>query len=254
MEIDDLFVNQLFPNSDFIHYNPFPGDQELGYLRETPYGEIFDVLLSSATATNLASYPVILLAGDITFDAPFISTLEQALQSGTRVLMQSAHQAALGTAFTTLTNAGYVEVLPLWTNSVTGRPAAIPNWRLAQLDNTCLPVTVSGDPIQYSINRNAAGWVVELVHDNGVWKNPTSAAIVTNTDVAMVTLEPGVPIAKASLWQIDTKGNPADVDLNYTGGPLTVPVGAGQSVYVQFTLAPFPVPPISPRVSTIPMP
>lgn len=118
MEIDDLFVNQLFPNSDFIHYNPFPGDQELGYLRETPYGEIFDVLLSSATATNLASYPVILLAGDITFDAPFISTLEQALQSGTRVLMQSAHQAALGTAFTTLTNAGYVEVLPLWTNSV----------------------------------------------------------------------------------------------------------------------------------------
>jgi len=38
VEIDDLFVNQLFPNSDFIHYNPFPGDQELGYLRETPYG------------------------------------------------------------------------------------------------------------------------------------------------------------------------------------------------------------------------
>jgi hypothetical protein len=235
-EIDDLFVSQLFPNSDFIHYNPFPGDQELGYLRETPYGEIFDVLLSSASATNLESYPVILLAGDITFDAPFIAALQQALQNGSRVLMQPAHQAALGAAFNTLSNAGTVEVLPPWTNSVTGRAAAIPNWRLAQLDTTCLPVAVSGDPIQYSINRNAAGWVVELVHDNGVWKNPTSAAIVTNTAIAMVTLQPSVPVVNASEWQTDANGNPADVNLNYTGAPLTVPVGPGASVYVQFTL------------------
>ena len=238
LQIDDLFVNQLFPGSDFIHYNPFPGDQELGYLRETPYGEIFDVLLSSAPAANLAAYPVILLVGDITFDAPFISALQQALQNGTRVLMQPAHQAALGAAFTTLTNAGTVEVLPLWTNSVTHRAAAIPNWRLAQLDSTCLPVAVSGAPIQYSINRNNAGWVVELVHDNGVYKYWTTAAIVTNTDVAMVTLTPMVPVAKAWEWQIDTNGNAADIDLHYAGAPLTVPVGAGQSVYVLFTLAP----------------
>jgi len=237
-EIDDLFVSQLFPNSDFIHYNPFPGDQELGYLRETPYGEIFDVLLSSATVTNLASYPVILLTGDMNFGAPFISALQQALQNGSRVLMQPAHQAALGGAFNTLTNAGTVEVLPLWTNSVTGRAAAIPNWRLAQLDATCLPIAVSGAPIQYSINRNAAGWVIELVHDNGVWKDWINPAIITKTDIAMVTLQPCVPVAKATEWQIDANGNAADVDLHYTGAPLTVPVGAGQSVYVQFTLAP----------------
>jgi hypothetical protein len=236
-QIDDLFCSQLFPNSDFIHYNPFPADQELAYLRETPYGEIFDVLLSSATATNLESYPVILLAGDINFDNNFVTNLQQALQNGSRVLMQPAHQAALGSAFSTLTNAGTVEVLPIWTNSVNSRAAAVPNWRLAQLDATCLPVTVSGAPIQYSINRNAAGWVVELVHDNGVWKSPSSAAIVTNTDIAMVTLQPLVPVSKAAEWGIDANGNPADVDLHYTGAPLTVPVGPGQSVYVQFTLA-----------------
>jgi len=240
VEIDDLFVNQLFPGSDFIHYNPFPGDQELGYLRETPYGEIFDVLLSSATAATLDSYPVILLTGDMNFAAPFVSALQQALQNGSRVLMQPSHQAALGAAFDSLTNAGTVEVLPLWTNTVTGRAAAIPNWRLAQLDTSYLPIAVSGDPIQFSINRNAAGWVVELVHDNGVWKNPTSAAITTNTDIAMVTLQPLVPVTTASQWQIDGKGNPSDVDLNYAGAPLTVPVGPGQSVYVQFTLAPIP--------------
>jgi hypothetical protein len=238
VQIDDLFVNQLFPGSDFIHYNPFPADQELGYLRETPYGEIFDVLLSSAPAANLESYAVILLAGDITFDTNFVANLQQALASGTRVLMQPAHQVALGTNFSTLTNAGTVEVLAPWTNTMTGRPAAIPNWRLAQLDSTCLPIAVSGAPIQYSINRNVAGYVVELVHDNGVWKNWTNAAVVTNTDIAMVTLNPCVPVAKVSEWQIDTNGNPADVDLNYTGAPLTVSVGAGQSVYIQFTLPP----------------
>jgi len=48
-------------------------------------------------------------------------------------------------------------------------------------------------------------------------------------------------VARASEWQIDANGNPADVDLNYTGVPLTVPVGPGQSVYVQFTLAPVSV-------------
>jgi len=241
LQIDDLFVNQLFPGSDFIHYNPFPGDQELGYLRETPYGEMYDVLLSSNSATNLESYPVILLAGDMTFGAQFVSALQQALQNGSRVLMQPAQRDALGGAFNTLTNAGTVEVLPMWTNAVTGRPAAIPNWRLTQLATTCLPIAVSGDPIQYSINRNAAGWVVELVHDNGVYKDPINPAIITNTDFAMVTLRPYVPVARASEWQIDANGNPADVDLNYTGVPLTVPVGPGQSVYVQFTLAPVSV-------------
>ena len=116
------------------------------FLRETPYGEMFDVLLSSATATNLSSYPVILLTGDFTFDAPFVSALQQSLHNGSEVLMQPAHQVALGNNFNTLTNAGNVQVLPLWTNPATGRLAAIPNSSLAALATNYLPIIVSAIP------------------------------------------------------------------------------------------------------------
>ena len=79
--------------------------------------------------------------------------------------------------------------------------------------------------------------MIELVHDNGVWKDPTDAKIVTNSDIASVTLTPAVSVTKASFWQTDANGNNADVDLNYSGAPITVPVGPGQCVYVQFTTA-----------------
>ena len=236
LEMDDLFVNQLFPGSDFIHHDPFPENREKGYLRETPYGEIFDVLLSSATAFTLDSYPVVLLAGDITFDTAFVHLLQNVLQTGTRLLIHSRHRAALGTNFNTLTNFGAVEVLPAWTNPVTARPTVIPSWRLNELSSAYLPIAVSGDPIQYSINRNAVGWVVELVHDSGVWKDPSNAAVTSNSDVAVVSLKPYVPVVAARRWQIDANGNIADTDLVYTGMPLRVQVGPGECAYVEFTL------------------
>jgi acetyl esterase/lipase len=73
-ECRDLFDLQLFPGSDHIHTQPDPNNPEASYLRPSPYGEIFDVLLSSAPPDILSSYPVILLAGDITFDDPFLSS------------------------------------------------------------------------------------------------------------------------------------------------------------------------------------
>lgn len=236
LEIDDLFVNQVFPGSDFIHCDPFPENREKGYLRETPYGEIFDVLLSSATAGTLNSYPAILLAGDITFDTQFKQVLQQVVQNGSMLMIHSRHRAALGNNFNILTNSGAVEVLPAWKNPVTARSTAIPSWRLQELSSAYLPIAVSGDPIQYSINRNAAGWVVELVHDSGVWKDPANAAVTNNSDVAVVSLQPSVPVVAARRWQIDGNGDIADADLMYTGMPLTVQVGPGECVYVEFTL------------------
>ncbi|MCX6928737.1 MAG: hypothetical protein NT154_36820 [Verrucomicrobia bacterium] len=101
-EIDDLFVSQLFPGSDFIHYDPFPENREKGYLRETPYGEMFDVLLSSAAAQKLSAYPVIIVAGDMTFDAQWVGVLQQAVQHGSQLLMQPRHRTALAGNYNTL--------------------------------------------------------------------------------------------------------------------------------------------------------
>jgi pimeloyl-ACP methyl ester carboxylesterase len=80
LETYDLFQEQLFPGSDHIHARPDPNNPEASYFRPTPCGEVFDVLLSSAEGSLLRSYPVILLVGDITFDARFVEALCEALR------------------------------------------------------------------------------------------------------------------------------------------------------------------------------
>ena len=56
-ETRDLFDHQLFPGSDHIHAKPNPENPEASYLRPTPYGEIFDVLLTSAAPRSPSHLP-----------------------------------------------------------------------------------------------------------------------------------------------------------------------------------------------------
>jgi hypothetical protein len=95
-EVRDLFDQQLFPGSDPIHARPFPENPEASYLRPTPYGEIFDILLTSVPPEILPAYPVVLLAGDIDFPRAFLGELEKALRRGSRVLIAPRHQRPCG--------------------------------------------------------------------------------------------------------------------------------------------------------------
>ncbi len=199
-ELRDLFDHQLFPGADHIHTKPDPDNPEGAYLRPTPYGEIFDVLLTSVPPEVLPAYPVILLAGDITFDDAFLGELEKALRRGSSVLMAPRHRDALGEDFGRVARQGSVEVLEPWTNPATGRSAAVSNERLARLAGDLLPVAVGGDPVQYAVNRTPKGWVVELVNNQGVAKKPASAAVTDPAAVARVTLAPRVPCAEAREW------------------------------------------------------
>lgn len=196
-ELRDLFDHQLFPGSDHIHTNPFPANPELSYLRPTPYGEIFDVLTTAAPPEVLPTYPVILLAGDIDFDPGFLGELEKSLRRGSRVLLAERHRSALGADFARLSKQGVVEVLSPWTNSVTGRGAAISHERLSQLAREVLPVELSGDPIQYQLNRTARGWILELINNHGVIKRKDTPAVVEAAAVARVQLRLRTPCARA---------------------------------------------------------
>jgi hypothetical protein len=139
-QVRDLFDYQLFPGADHIHHKPDSDNPESSYLRPTPYGEIFDVQLTSASAVMLSSYPVLLLAGDIEFDDVFVAKLEAALKGGTAVLIAAAHQKALGPRFARLARYPGTEVLEPWVNPATGRPAAVSNRRLSRLAGEALPV------------------------------------------------------------------------------------------------------------------
>lgn len=200
-EISDLFDHQLFPGGDHIHAKPDPANPESSYLRPTPYGEMFDVLLSSVGPGILPTYPVILLAGDIEFDEALISRLQEAIGRGSQVLMAARHREALGAPFRALARNGKVEVLEPWTNPATGRSAAISSDRLCQIVRDTLPVEVTGDPIQYQVNRVADGWVVEVVNNDGVVKKPDQPAIIDARGAKHVVVKPKFPYTKASEWR-----------------------------------------------------
>jgi hypothetical protein len=188
LEINDLLHRQIWPGADIIH-SPPAKNPESGYLRPTPYGEICDVILSNAAAETLRGYQVLLLAGDVSFDSAFIDRLREAAASGVRILIHPRHEAALGKSLTGLTEAGAIEVLEPWVNPETNRPAAISAGRLRSLSEECLPVQVSGAPVQFQVNRTPVGWVVEIVNNDGVLKEPTQPAVVDESATTEVRLK-----------------------------------------------------------------
>lgn len=115
--------------------------------------------------------------------------MEKALRRrGSRVLMSERHRKALGAEFGRVASQGEVVVLDSWTNPATGRPAAISDERLRAIAGEFLPIEVTGDSVQYQINRTARGWVVELINNRGVTKFPDRPALVDAGAVARVKL------------------------------------------------------------------
>ncbi len=228
-ELRDLFDQQLFPGSDHIHSNPFPDNPEFSYLRPTPYGEIFDVLLTSAPPEVLPAYPVILLAGEIEFDVAFLGELEKALRRGSRVLIAQRHREALGAEYNRLAREGEVEVLAPWKNAATGRDAAIPNQRLQELARQYLPIEVSGDAVQYQVNRTPKGWAVELINNRGVIKKPDQPAITDPKAIARVILKPQMACQSAREWR--------SLRIHESVEQVEVELGPGAVEYVEFLSA-----------------
>jgi hypothetical protein len=228
-ELRDLFDHQLFPGSDHIHVPSDPANPEVSYLRPTPFGESFDVLLTSVAPRILPAYPVILLAGDIDFDDALVARLEEALTGGSTVLMNPRHRQALGERFDALARKGRLEVLEPWLNPSTGRPAAISPERLQQAVGDNLPIAVTGDPVEYQVNRVANGWVIELVNNAGVTKKPDAPAIIDDKAILRVVLKPNAPCASArarfseQVWQ-----NPKTIEIR---------LGPGKTEFVEFVSA-----------------
>jgi hypothetical protein len=192
----DLLEQQLFPGSDHIHARPSPDNPEASYLRPTPYGEMFDVLLSNAPADVLKTYPALILMGDMEFDRSLVDRLVEAVSAGSRRFLHPRHAKTLGKELDLLKAAGSVEAPETVVNPTTGRPAAIAPKRLAQLTEELLPVVVEGDRIQYQVNRNRQGWVVELVHNGGIAKKPDQPSVVDPKARARVV--PAHPLRNSS--------------------------------------------------------
>jgi hypothetical protein len=188
---------------------------------------MFDVLLSSAKAEVLGMYPILLLVGDITFDADFTQQLFYAVRKGSTILLDPRHVKELSDDFDRLKVAGTVEVLETWVNPTTNRESAISNERLARLNANYLPISVKGDPVQYQINRNRRGWVIELINNEGVIKKPDKPASINPDRLAKVNLLPRIPVRSAYKWSW-----PNDTELA-TVSPIPITIDPGESVFVE---------------------
>jgi hypothetical protein len=225
-EVRDLFDHQLFPGSDHIHTPPDSTNPEASYLRPTPYGESFDVLLSSVSPQMLSTYPVILLAGDIEFDPAFLDALTQSLRRGSHVLLSVRHRKTLGAQFEILKRQGSIEVLESWMNPETGRGTAVSDPVLRRLCQSYLPIEVGGDPIQYQINRTENGWVVELINNRGVIKKPDQPAVVDSQAISRVRLKPRIRCRSAVEWR--------SLRSHQRPGQIEVTLGPGSTEFVEF--------------------
>lgn len=224
-EVRDLFDHQLFPGSDHIHTKTDPANPEGSYLRATPYGEIFDVLLSTASPDLLTAYPIILLGGDLEFDDAFVDALATALRHGRQVLIAPRQREALDKKFERLKRQGNIQVLEPWTNPSTQRAAAISNDRLQVLTRN-LPIEVTGDFIQYQINRTAVGGVIELVNNQGVHKKGDQPAVIDPKAKVRVGLKPRVKCSSAREWRSHR--------VHEKPGVVFIEVGPGETEFVEF--------------------
>ncbi|MBZ0257994.1 hypothetical protein K8I31_18155, partial [bacterium] len=230
-EIEELFQEQLFPGSDHIHQPPDADNPEASYLRPTPFGELYDVLLSSAEADALAAYPVLILVGDIDFTPSFLQQLKAAMMRGSRVLLARRYKEQLGDELYSMLDAGDFEVLEEWTNPATQKCSVISNQRLAQLARSLSPILVEGGPVQYRLNRSERSWIVELINNQGIIKKPDAPARIDDGASVQVTLTPQVSVKRVVQWGVD-----GDKDLGASSKPLKVALAPGEAAFVEFVL------------------
>lgn len=229
-EIYDLLETQLFSSPARLQVPGDPPNPERNYLQPTRYGELADVFLSTAPGAIMKHYPVILLVGDVDFPAAFVDELFTAAEAGSRILLHPRHVQAMRPGdLHRLREAGSIEVLAAEINPDTGRPAAVAPQRLREIEREHLPIGVEGDPVQYQINRNRSGWVIELINNDGVVKEGRKPAVVHPSVIARVQLAPRIEYRQAREWMTAT-------DLG-SGGQLEIAVPPGETRYVEFIVS-----------------
>jgi hypothetical protein len=81
--------------------------------------------------------------------------------------------------------------------------------------------------LQYQINRNEQGWVIELVHNGGVIKHPSRPAIVDPRAVARATLRSRIALDAARQWG-SKRRLPA-------GQPIEITIPPGGTTFIELT-------------------
>ena len=203
-EIFDLLEHQLYFSNTRFSYPDKATNPEADYLHPTPYGEISDVMLNTVTGATMSRYPCILLAGDMDLSPFFLFELGKAAKAGSRILLHPRHATAMGeTNLKKLQASGKVEVIKTEKHPTTQRSTAVSHSTLAGINRELFPFEISGNNIQYQVNRNKKGWVLELINNEGVYKTGDQPAIVYNEAESNVRINPRFDYQNVREWITD---------------------------------------------------
>lgn len=155
---------------------------EKGYLVASPYGDILDVILNNASDAILATYPVLLLAGEVTQEALLAERLRKYVRQGGTLLLSEAdakHTAmiralklkpdmlsAVGPDCVRV-GLGRGAVMVYREDGPVGAGALAK--LLARLREELVPLQIS-DRFESLYNRTKDGWIVTLVNNEGITK------------------------------------------------------------------------------------
>lgn len=85
--------------------------------------------------------------------------------------------------------------------SVDNKPLNLHRHLLSDLTKPLRPLKVTGD-IEYMFNRTKDGWLVTLVNNRGVYKNPSSPLEVRSSEAAEVVIDfPSRPLAVSEIYR-----------------------------------------------------
>ncbi len=221
----------LFPDSIDVMTKP----DETGYLVASPFGDIIDVLLTNAPDAILASYPVLVLAGELTDAAALAPRLRAYVKKGGTLILSKADATRPQLAHALNTYA--VNEPPEYTRYRLGRGVVVvyaesgtgearPLFKiLANVRNELVPFRISGK-IESLFNRTADGWIVTLVNNEGITKafKDKSQIDVNTTQMVTVIYTGRGRVRSATLLGLETDEtlNPSDICITLPPGEVRV--------------------------------
>jgi hypothetical protein len=226
---DELTWNWLdtfFPDSWQI-------DGEVGALTHSPFGDTCDVILQNASTQVLSSYPIIIPTGDITFSTADINRIFDYVNNSGILLLNTAYinqfkSTSIGNInsfdlfSTTSIGAGYVITYgPNFNMELIGK------WIMNELADIYLPFKISGGDVQYLINRRSDSWILTLINNDGVTKDPRSPPIIdaTKEKVVNIKFQGAESILTINDWLIGSLSNSTWIQTSSDTVSVTIPPG-----------------------------
>jgi len=218
------FLDEIYPKTIIFQQGPSPDPyNETRMLANTPYGESFDLLVSTVKPELLRHYPVAVLLGDHQLDPAFRQCLLDYVQEGGHLVLNQRLAGQLGSDLDRLRQAGRISVEEFSRN-----PAAT-KALLDQLTRLYVPIEVTGD-IEYTLNRTPTGWLVGLIENKGRWKEPKGPVLVHAAMSPTITIRPRLGRITAARERVEEK------DIAVADGAITVRVPPGDVRIVELTV------------------